>query len=278
MSVILFVILLVALTAVFTALGNARDNLYGKPFGKVDRWVTRGLALADVQRLQINRPVWDANHWHPVLVKHLVFYQNLTDGQQLLFRTRMEAFLYRVPITPVSFELVERDYIFVAASAIVPVFFLKEWMYPQLKEVIMHSSAFGTFENGQGQHMHTVGLTGTQKLSGIVYLARDVLWADIMQHKPSNVAIHEFVHVLDLQDGQMDGVPLALLSEQMIDPWVELMLRETQQLQGVDDYARESPAEFLAVLSEYFFTRPVRMQQSHPRLYEMMRRMYGPQV
>jgi MtfA peptidase len=40
-------------------------------------------------------------------------------------------------------------------------------------------------------------------------------------------------------------------------------------------YAGEDPAEFFAVATECFFTRPGAMQRRHPLLYEVLRDYYG---
>jgi Mlc titration factor MtfA (ptsG expression regulator) len=275
MTVFFAIILFAASTAFFYALANARDEVYGTPFRRPNPMQLRTQALKEVHRLRVPESGWDPDHWHEVLQQHLLFYRNLTDAQQQHFRGLMEAFLYRVQIIAVDFMPVERDYIFIAASAIMPVFHLHNWIYPQLREVIVHPSTFGSFADSEGQHRYTAGLTGTGSRTGVVYLARNVLWEDILQQKPSNVAIHEFIHVLDQADGNIDGLPLTLVPENDVRSWMETMQQTSLTPGDIDPYAFESPAEFLAVTSEYYFTRPDLMQQQHPELYGMLRKMYG---
>jgi Mlc titration factor MtfA (ptsG expression regulator) len=42
----------------------------------------------------------------------------------------------------------------------------------------------------------------------------------------------------------------------------------------IDPYASESPAEFFAVLSEYFFELPDVLSAEYPAVYAQMRRFY----
>ena len=43
----------------------------------------------------------------------------------------------------------------------------------------------------------------------------------------------------------------------------------------LDDYGATSPAEFFAVSTECFFEQPERLLRRHPRLYDMLRTLYG---
>ena len=38
--------------------------------------------------------------------------------------------------------------------------------------------------------------------------------------------------------------------------------------------SEDSPAEFFAVVTEYFFEEPARLRKKHPRLYEQLRLFY----
>jgi hypothetical protein len=42
----------------------------------------------------------------------------------------------------------------------------------------------------------------------------------------------------------------------------------------IDPYAAESPAEFFAVFSEYFFEWPELVESAYPAVYEQLRRFY----
>jgi hypothetical protein len=42
----------------------------------------------------------------------------------------------------------------------------------------------------------------------------------------------------------------------------------------LDPYGAESPAEFFAVVTEYFFEMPLELRGHHPELYEQLRLFY----
>jgi hypothetical protein len=38
-----------------------------------------------------------------------------------------------------------------------------------------------------------------------------------------NVGVHEFIHLLDKEDGDIDGIPATLLNEKYSIPWLKLI-------------------------------------------------------
>ncbi|RZK51742.1 MAG: peptidase, partial [Hymenobacter sp.] len=79
-----------------------------------------------------------------------------------------------------------------------------------------------------------------------------------------NVGVHEFAHLVDEADGQIDGVPGAVLPPALRQPWAEVMHRELAAIRAgdsdIDPYAGTNEAEFFAVVNEYFFERPEKLQ------------------
>ena len=97
-----------------------------------------------------------------------------------------------------------------------------------------------------------------------------------------NVVLHEFAHVLDMQDHDINGTP-PLSSSDQYQAWHEVMTAEYNQLlrhsnQGratlLDGYGTKDEAEFFAVATECFFEQPLPMTHRHPRLYELLREFY----
>lgn len=112
-------------------------------------------------------------------------------------------------------------------------------------------------------------------------------WREIREQcvdSPSgrNVIIHEFAHLLDMEDRDVNGVP-ALPDERQYQTWLEVTEAEFDRLQRqtrlgrrtlIDSYGATSPAEFFAVSSETFFEQPDRMQAELPRLYDVLKAYY----
>ncbi len=114
-----------------------------------------------------------------------------------------------------------------------------------------------------------------------------LVWREILAqcvHSPDgrNVIIHEFAHLLDMEDRDVNGVPTLGTREQH-DTWMEVTEAEFQRLERqtrmgretlLDGYGATSRAEFFAVASETFFEQPARLQAEIPRLYDVLRAYY----
>ena len=118
---------------------------------------------------------------------------------------------------------------------------------------------------------------------GPVILAWSSIQRDI-QHPQSghNVVLHEFAHVLDMRNLDIDGTP-PLDDTGQYQNWHEVMTAEHQRLiddaqQGratlIDQYGATSPAEFFAVATECFFELPNQLQNEHQRLYGVLQGFY----
>jgi Mlc titration factor MtfA (ptsG expression regulator) len=108
-------------------------------------------------------------------------------------------------------------------------------------------------------------------------------WRDVEQAGTSadwayNVAIHEFVHVIDMRNGAADGVP-PLPDEAAHANWVRVMGDEYRAFCQhtaagwdtlLDPYGAQSIDEFFAVASEAFFVAPEALRSEHPALYSLL--------
>ncbi len=93
-----------------------------------------------------------------------------------------------------------------------------------------------------------------------------------------NTAIHEFVHLIDKTDGDTDGIPEFLLTNQLAKPWIDTIHESIKQIMenrsDINPYGATNEAEFFAVVSEYFFKRPDLLESKHHELYEMLVSMF----
>jgi hypothetical protein len=95
----------------------------------------------------------------------------------------------------------------------------------------------------------------------------------------SNVVFHEFAHKLDQLTGTADGMP-PLPDRLTRAAWIQTIGTNFRRLRrrGSDGlvraYGSRNPAEYFAVTSELFFTRPVDLHERLPRVYGRLADFY----
>lgn len=101
-----------------------------------------------------------------------------------------------------------------------------------------------------------------------------------------NVVIHEFVHKLDMENGEVDGIPKlpadmsrrewVAAFEPAFDDFCDRVDEADRRGEDtrLDPYGSEHPAEFFAVMSEAFFETPGLLRDEYPAVYEQLRRYY----
>jgi MtfA peptidase len=132
-------------------------------------------------------------------------------------------------------------------------------------------------------HSGSEDLTGEMQDGGPLMLAwSDVQAAGDTAQEAYNVVIHEFIHVIDLRDGQADGCPPMPAPQRR--QWLSVLQTEyTQFCEAseawqrfgslgktsaplIDPYGTTSLDEFFAVAAEAYFVQRERFAQEHPAL------------
>lgn len=228
-----------------------------------------------------NTPLPTPRRAHRLLL-HVRFYKNLSTDQQEAFRARVLGFLQTVRITPAKGVRIKMlDRIYVAAAAIIPVFHKPDWEYSYLDEVVIRSGNFSKDFRGAPEDENVMGMVGDGALNRLMVIGLGALRTGFEQQGRGNTAIHEFVHLIDKTDGAVDGVPEALLPEELAGPWLEYMQRAIADIRSgkerdINEYGGRNEAEFLAVVSEYYFQRPEYLKESHPELFALLEQIYKP--
>ena len=183
--------------------------------------------------------------------------------------------------------------------------------YPDLKTILVYPDAYvaeETRHHGHVQSTHLSARAGEAHYRGPVVLS----WGDLRRgmaqpQQGHNVAIHEFAHKLDEEDGYVDGRPpfenssdgkswapvmrqaFAELRQRLHALHGEAELANGDSSEGrtenltenleekpsvLDTYGAQSPAEFFAVATEAFFIIPTAMEAAHPSLYRELQKFY----
>jgi MtfA peptidase len=217
------------------------------------------------------------------LNQQVSFYRRLNALDKLLFEKRILLFLETTAVVGEGVEVSDEDKLLVAASAIIPVWSFLDWHYFNLHTVILVPTAF----NHQHQHGQAdssiLGMVGTGPLSGKMVLSRQALHHGFSNDKDKrNTAIHEFVHLIDMADGDCDGFPERLKEFAFSVPWLELMHEKIGEIEkkksNINAYGATNKQEFFAVASEYFFEQGEMLKKKHPRVYQGLSDFYQQDV
>jgi Mlc titration factor MtfA (ptsG expression regulator) len=216
-----------------------------------------------------------------ILQEEVPFYQQLDSTKQTEFEERAAHFLTQVKITGVRTKVEDLDRILIAASAIIPIFNFPGWEYPNLNEVLLYPDSFDHEFEQQGEGRNILGMVGSGAMNHVMILSQfELRQAFLNETGKNNTAIHEFVHLIDKTDGEIDGLPESLLQKQYIKPWLQLMQEKIKEIiddqSDINPYGATNEAEFFAVVSEYFFERPELLKEKHPELYELLLKIFHP--
>ena len=237
-----------------------------------------------LERRAINDSLWQR------ALEQLPFVAALSESDRARLRRMASLFLDRKEFSGAGgFIVDDATALCVAIQACLPVLELGIEQYDGFVGIVMHADAVVaerevTDEHGI-VHRYDEVLAGEAMEGGPVMLS----WADVQggdaTDRPAtayNVVIHEFAHVLDMRDGQPDGVPL-LASVKEREAWLAVLMPEYDRFcervvcgyeTVLDAYAAESPDEFFAVASEAFFVTPRGLKEEQPALYRLLASYY----
>tara|TARA_R110001592_G_scaffold336019_1_gene621111 strand:+ start:10261 stop:11052 length:792 start_codon:yes stop_codon:yes gene_type:complete len=246
------------------------------------KWLVDKIKDAIAPPKPINTIYWQPE-WSSFLDEKVIFYQTLDQKDKKIFEERVRLFLETTPVEAGQFEVNDEDKLLVASSAIIPVWGFPDWDYFNVQKVYLLPAAFNEqFECGQADSVFT-GMVGKGPMSGKLALSKPALHLGFANaYDKHNVGIHEFVHLLDMADGDCDGFPERLKKYAYALPWFELIEKKITEIENkqsnIGDYGATNKAEFFAVASEYFFERPEMMQKKHPDLYQALTDFYQQDV
>jgi len=214
-----------------------------------------------------------------VLQDKVAFYRQLNAKEQDEFCERVEYFLATTRVSSEKgVEITEGDKILVAASATIPLFHFSNWAYENLDEVLIYPDAFDDRFDTDNANRNILGMVGDGALNRKMILSLEALRSGFAIGSTSNTAIHEFVHLIDKADDEVDGVPEYLIPKSLVGPWLKEMNKTIRQIRrdesDIRDYAATNEAEFLAVLSEYFFQKPKLLKEQHPEIFKILSETY----
>lgn len=179
----------------------------------------------------------------------------------------------------------------VAAQACLPVLELGLGLYDATTTIVLHPAEVEAprrdHDEGGLVHEWTEELAGEAMDGGPLMLAWSAVDAAAMQAVDApvfNVVIHEFVHLIDMANGDADGLP-PLPSAAESKRWIEALTLAWDRFADrvahrepscIDRYGSAQLDEFFAVASEAFFVQPARLEGEDPQLYSQLAGYFRP--
>ncbi|MDH4371681.1 MAG: zinc-dependent peptidase [Nitrospira sp.] len=218
------------------------------------------------------------DEWEKILRERVTFFTALDHARKVRFRQLVQVFLDEVRITGIRTEVDDTIRMLVAASAVIPIFGFHDWEYHRLREVLIYPDAFDdAYRTRGGSDEQILGMVGLHHLSGVMILSKPALLAGFApQPGTHNVGVHEFAHLVENEAGEY-GLPPEV-PWMAVRQWVRYVARElthpSSRRTRISAYAYTNEHEFFAVLAEYFFTSPERLQRRDPALYALLRDLF----
>lgn len=218
-----------------------------------------------------------------ILAKKVDFYAGLSTEDKVHFEARVSHFLATTRIIGADTTVATADRLLVASGAIIPVFHFPQWEYFNLTEVILYPGLFDADFNTAGKGRMISGMVGNGVLEGKMILSKKSLHLGFDNTTDKkNVAVHEFIHLIDKADGQIDGIPSLLVNKEFALPWLELIRQKIKEIErkksDINSYGATSVEEFFPVSAEYFFERPKLLKRKHPKLYAELEEIFIPKT
>lgn len=161
-------------------------------------------------------------------------------------------------------------------------------VFPRLREIIVYPADFKETIEAIGPDGRRYSIerirAGEAWRGGPVVLAWNSVAHSLQGWRDGyNVVLHEFAHVIDLQNGEADGIP-PLETGRQLERWRRVFFEEYRHFVAedrrgamtfIDPYGATDAAEYFAVCTEHFYEQPGMMKATHPALYSLLRDFYG---
>jgi Mlc titration factor MtfA (ptsG expression regulator) len=251
--------------------GGALGGALGLGVGAV---LWRVLTARSTERDRVRQAPFP-DEWRRILEERYDHSHRLPPGRRARFEQQVALFLAEKRITGIEVEATLDLRLLVAASAAT---LTAGWdgddHWDHLAEVLLYKKDFG-----RDYSFDEDDLSGQAHPWGTIILSVPTLEESFDDPDDGfHVGLHEFAHLLDVEQTHFDGVPRGLDAGRARE-WLDVVGREMDRLRRgksiFDPYAAESPAEFLAVAVETFFEQPLDLRHRHREVYAILREYFA---
>jgi len=213
------------------------------------------------------------------LERSVSFYRSLNPSDRAKFEHRCAAFIQSTEFVGHQLEVSDEDKLLVASGSVILAWGFTRWQYVKVDTVYLVPRSFNEESQFGERDSNITGLVGTHHLRGKMILCQPALHFGFSNDRDKrNVAIHEFAHLIDMADGDIDGLPRQLADHAFAIPWFDMVQKNIDAIDAgksdIRDYGATNYAEFFSVATEYFFERPKLLKRRHPELFHALEGFY----
>lgn len=227
------------------------------------------------------------DNWRTILDSKLPYYALLSDEERQTLHGHVQILLAEKRFEGCDgFDITDETRVVIAGLASVPLLGLEADFLPALSSILVYPGAY-VAPQAELDDSGVIAETDDVRIGeswdrGAMALSWQDIEHDLRAFNGENVVFHEFAHQIDDATGASEGSPEHLDPTQRAQ-WDEVFPREYDAfVQAVDrglrtmidPYAASEPAEFFAVLTEFFFERPRDLERRHPALYQVFQAFY----
>ncbi len=184
-------------------------------------------------------------------------------------------------------EITDEIKVTIAAQACILLLHRETDFYPGLSTILVYPRAFVA---RRAEHLpggvvseEPQALRGESWYRGPVILSWDDIKHDIADiNDGHNVVFHEFAHQIESYGGKRDSTAV-LKNRSSYIAWARVLQKDYEKLRRaavqrqptfLNQYGATNPAEFFAVVTEFFFEKPGELKEIHPELYNELKQFY----
>jgi Mlc titration factor MtfA (ptsG expression regulator) len=219
-------------------------------------------------------------------IVNLPEYKKLPEKYKKIIEFKIQLFLKEKKFIGININLTDEIKTLIAFYACLPTVAYENFCYPDLKYIYVYP--YPVILKGK-QNGYVISNEEFLISGEAVGESAVIVWneakKEIYRHLGRNVIIHEFAHELDFEEGTINGIPP--LQKSKYAQWTKIMFSEYEKFKKnllknrflgkyslIDKYAATNPAEFFAVMSEYYFENPQKLKKHFPDIYKELKEFY----
>lgn len=221
-------------------------------------------------------------------LQNLPHYQKLPNNLRKKIEYSILLFINLKKFIGVYTEITDEMRVVISFYACLIVINRKNNCYEELEYIYVypHTMILDNVQNNGGIYTKEKFLISGESIGESVVISWDEAKKDAYHLRHQNVIIHEFTHELDFESGVVNGVPP--LEKSKYNEWVNIIYKDYKEFSKkvsshknlekyklINPYGATNEAEFFAVVSEMFWTKPKTLKLHFPEIYKEYKEFFN---